>query len=118
MNLNLTAEETREIETIVKKLTITKEEYFLTLHKKNVLTKEALQDSSNLRLFIEDYHRMLDNLYVYNFVLKDMIEQNKDTKVIDAILYFLDTTIKDPLVLAQLFTIYKKQHDEKKAVPF
>ncbi|MER2040122.1 hypothetical protein [Desemzia incerta] len=74
MNLNLTAEETREIETIVKKLTITKEEYFLTLHKKNVLTKEALQDSSNLRLFIEDYHRMLDNLYAYNFVLKDMIE--------------------------------------------
>lgn len=28
MNLNLTAEETREIETVVKKLTITKEEYF------------------------------------------------------------------------------------------
>ena len=54
MNLNLTAEETREIETVVKKLTITKEEYFLTLHEKNVLTKEALQDSSNLRLFIED----------------------------------------------------------------
>lgn len=118
MNLNFSNEETHDIEDIVKKLTITKEEYFLNLHKRNNLTKEVLQDSSHLRLFIEDYYHMLDNLYAYNFALKEMIEQNKDTKVIDAILSFLDTTIKDPLILAQIYAIYKKQNEEKRSFPF
>lgn len=113
MNLNFTVEETRDIERIVNYLTLTKEDYFMSLHKKNVVTKEALQDSYSLRLFIEDYHHMLDNLYEYNFALKEMIEQNKDTKVIDAILSFLDTTIKDPMVLAQIYAIYKKQNDNE-----
>ena len=111
MNLNFTDEETRDIEEFVNNLTLSKENYFLSLHKKNMVTKNALQDSQNFRSFIEDYHRMLDNLYNYNFVLKDMIEHNNDTKVIDSILYFLDTTIKDPVVLSQIYTIYKKQNE-------
>ena len=34
MNLNFTDEESRDIENIVNYLTLTKEEYFLNLHKK------------------------------------------------------------------------------------
>lgn len=112
MNLNFTDEETRDIEKVVNSLSTTKEDYFLSLHKRNAITKEALQDSQNLRFFIEDYHHMLDNLYDYNFALKDMIENNNDTKVIDAILYFLDNTFKDPMVLTQLYTIYEKQNEK------
>ena len=111
MKLNFTEEETRDIEAFVNNLTLSKEEYFLNLHKKNVVTKQAFQDGQNFRCFIESYHHMLDNLYDYNFVLKDMIEHNNDTKVIDSVLYFLDTTIKDPVVLSQLFAIYKKQNE-------
>ena len=111
MNLNFTDEEARDIESFVKSLTLSKEDYFLSLHQKNMVTKNALQDNQNFRSFIEDYHHMLDNLYDYNFVLKDMIEHNNDTKVIDSILYFLDTTIKDPVVLSQIYTIYKKQNE-------
>ena len=111
MNLNFSDEESRNIENILKDLTLTKEEYFLNLHHKNMITKETLQDSHNFRLFIEDYHHMLDNLQDYNFTLKEMIEHNNDTKINDAILYFLDTTIKDPMVLAQIYNIYKKQNE-------
>ncbi|WP_225743532.1 hypothetical protein [Marinilactibacillus sp. Marseille-P9653] len=110
MNLDFTDKESQSIEYIVNCLTISKEEYFMNLHYKNKVTKESLKDQKNFRLFIEDYHHMLENLYEYNFILKDMIEHNNDTKVIDAILYFLDTTIKDPLVLAQIYNIYKKQN--------
>lgn len=113
MNLNLSNEETRDIEEVVKKLTITKEEYFLNLHKRNHLTKEVLQDNFHLRLFIEDYYHMLDSLYAYNSVLKEIIEQNKDTKVLDTILSFLDTSIKDPMVLTQIYSIYKKQNEKR-----
>ena len=112
MNLNFTDEESRDIENFVNYLTLTKEEYFLNLHKKNIITKLALHDNKNFRLFIEDYHHMLENLHDYNFTLKDMIEHNHDTKVNDAILYFLDTTIKDPMVLAQIYEIYKKQNEK------
>ena len=110
MHLNFTDEESHDIENIVNYLTLTKEEYFLNLHSKNMITKETLQDRQNFRLFIEDYHHMLENLHDYNFTLKDMIEHNNDTKVNDAILYFLDTTIKDPMVLAQIYNIYKNQN--------
>lgn len=111
MHLDFTKEESQDIEAFVSNLTLSKEKYFLCLHKKNVLTKEALQDRPNFRCFIEDYHHMLENLYDYNFVIKDMIEHNNDTKIIDSILYFLDTTIKDPMVLSQLYAIYKKQNE-------
>ena len=113
MHLNFTHKEVHDIEGFVNNLTFSVEEYFLSLHKKNVVTKEALQDSQNFKYFIEDYHHMLDSLYDYNFVLKDMIEHNNDTKVIDSVLYFLDTTIKDPVVLSQIFAIYKKQTEQE-----
>lgn len=113
MNLNLSDEETRDIEEFVNKLTITKEEYFLNLHKRNQLTKEVLQDNFHLRLFIEDYYHMIDNLYAYNSVLKKIFEQNSDTKVIDAILSFLDTAMRDPMLLPQIYSIYKKQNEKR-----
>ncbi|SFH94506.1 hypothetical protein [Pisciglobus halotolerans] len=116
MHLDFTDEEARDVEEFVNDLTLTKEEYFLSLHKKNALTKETLKDSYNFRLFIEDYHHMLDNLYHYNFAVKDMIETNNDTKVIDSILHFLDTTIKDPMVLSQIYAIYKKQNEKDSSI--
>lgn len=69
MNLNLT-EKTRDVEAILEQLTMINEEIFLSLHKKNFITKESLRDIEHLRLFIEDYHHMLDNLCAYNIVLK------------------------------------------------
>ncbi|MFC6465209.1 hypothetical protein ACFP65_09560 [Marinilactibacillus sp. GCM10026970] len=110
MHLQFTEEEKRDIESLVKQLNVSKETYVMNLHKKNEMTKEALKDYEQFRMFVDDYHRMLDNLYDYNSALKDMIESNDDTKVVDAILHFLDTTIKDPMALTQLYGIYKKQN--------
>ncbi len=62
MHLDFTDEEAQDIEEFLNDLTLTKEEYLLSLHKKNALTKEILKDSYHFRLFIEDYHHMLDNL--------------------------------------------------------
>ena len=111
MHLKFSDEEKRDIEALVKQLGISKETYVLNLHKKNAMTRAALKDKEQFRYFVEDYHQMLDNLYDYNHALKDMIESNDDTKVIDTILQFLDTTIRDPMVLTQLYGIYKKQNN-------
>ncbi|WP_080146694.1 hypothetical protein [Marinilactibacillus piezotolerans] len=110
MHLKFSAEDKRDIEALVKQLDISKETYVLNLHKKNAMTREALKDNEQFRGFVEDYHRMLDNLYDNNQALKDMIENNDDAEVIDAILNFLETTVRDPMFLTQLYGIYKKQN--------
>lgn len=112
MDINFTEKDRQDIEEKAQHLSLTKEEYLLNLHQKNSVTKTSLKDWEKFRDFIDDYHHMLDNLYEYNYKIQDLIEANHDTKVIDAILHFLDTTVKNPMILTQIYNIYKEQNEE------
>ncbi|HAJ70212.1 MAG: hypothetical protein L0J48_01895 [Alkalibacterium sp.] len=84
-------------------LSMTPEEYALSLHEKNQAIKSVfLKSESKFELFVREFHNLLDNLthYKETEAKKGSYEHSQ---LIKQVTELLSTTSQDPKLLAQLY---------------
>src|SRR5690554_5474720 len=92
-----------DLENYAESLGMTAEEYSLSLHEKNKTTKSVLlENGSDFKSFISEYHSMLDGFTQY----KDSdAKKNSDEHyaMIKSVHEIITSISRDPNFLAQLF---------------